>query len=383
MFRSYQLQLQPSVAQRLALERLRILSCDLYNAALQERRDAWRLNRKNISYLDQQRELTELRHSDSEYAAISSEIMREPLRRVSRALEGFFRRVKSGHKPGFPRFRSYDRYGSIAWPTVRINGSRLAIPNMGSVRFKTSRPLIGKYKTATIIRKSEKRWIARIVCDIGPAPPKVAVSNAVGIDVGLTTLATLSDGTEIENPRWTKQHEDRIAKANQALSRKQKRSKNRQRARSALRRAHERARNARDNYLHHVSKWLVSQYDLIAYEKLQINNMTRGTLAKSIMDAAWAKLIWQISYKAEEAGRYAIAVNPKGTSQRCSGCGETVKKSLADREHKCPHCGLALGRDHNAAINILRLGESHAGVSLQNIYRQKFNWVNGHQSRVN
>jgi putative transposase len=362
MLISYRIRLRLNATQRADLERLRVLSCDLYNAALQERRDAWRLNRKNISCFEQYRELTELRQGDPEYAAVSAEIMREPLRRVNRAFEGFFRRCKAGQKPGFPRFRSRDRYSSIAWPTVRINGDRLLIPSGGSVRFKTSRPILGEPKTATLIRKSEKKWIAQIVCDIGPAPAKVAVSIAVGIDVGLSALATLSDGTIIENPRWTKRHEERIAGAHQLLSRKVRGSKNRQRARATLRCAYQRASDARDNYLHHVSKWLVNQYDLIAYEKLQINNMVRGNLAKSIMDAAWGKLLFQVSYKAESAGRYAIAVNPMGTSQRCSGCGETVKKTLADREHVCPHCGLTLGRDHNAAINILRLGESLAGI---------------------
>lgn len=362
MIRSYSLSLKPTVAQREYFAYLLRVSCDLYNAALQERRDAWRLSRKSITYLDQQRELTELRQSDAEYAVISSEIMREPLRRVQRAFDGFFRRCQASQRAGFPRFRPRDRYTSISWPTPRIRGDRLAIPSYGSVRFKTSRPILGEIKTATIIRKSEKKWIARIICDIGPAPEKVTVSSATGIDVGLTALATLSDGTVIENPRWTKQHETRIAKAGQRLSRKKRGSKNRQRARLALRRAHERASNARDNYLHHISKWLVSRYDLIAFEKLKINNMTRSNLAKSIMDAAWGKLIWQITYKAEYAGRYAIAVNPKGTTQICSGCGEKVPKDLAERSHDCPKCGLLLSRDHNAAINILRLGESLAGI---------------------
>lgn len=365
MFRSYLVQLKPTQAQRRELERLRILSCDLYNAALQERRDAWRLNRKSVTYLDQQRELTELRQSDAEYAAISKEIMREPLRRVSRAFDAFFRRCKTGQAPGFPRFRSQDRYTSIGWPTVSIKGDRLVIPSGGSVRFKTSRPILGEPKTVTVIRKSEKKWTARIVCDIGPAPEKIVVSTSTGIDVGLSALATLSSGTIIENPRWTKKHESRIASACQCLSRKKRGSKNRQRARLVLRRAHERASNARDNYLHHVSKWLVSQYDLIAFEKLRINSMARSNLAKSIMDAAWGKLIWQITYKAESAGRYAIAVNPKGTTQICSGCGEKVPKTLAERSHDCPKCGLLLSRDHNAAINILRLGESLAGLVLQ------------------
>lgn len=366
MFRSYQVQLKLTAAQRRELVSLLALSCELYNAALQERRDAWRLEHKNVTYLDQQKELTELRQLDSEYAAISADIMREPLRRVDLAFKGFFRRVKVGKRRGFPRFRSQDRYRSLAFGgcnPISIKASHLRIPSFGLVRFKTSRPLIGNPKIVTILRKAEKKWIARIVCDIGSAPQKPAkIDNPIGIDVGIISLATLSDGSVIDNPRWTKQYEDRIAKANQVLSRKSRHSKNRHRARQVLRKAHEQARNARDNYLHHVSKRLIQSHDLIAYEKLQISNMVRSNLAKHIIDAAWGKLIWQISYKAESAGRYAVAVDPRGTSQRCSGCNKTVKKLLADREHSCPKCGLVLGRDHNAARNILRLGESLVGI---------------------
>lgn len=299
MHRSFLIQLKPNKEQREYLERLRTLSCDLYNAALQERREAWKLCNQSISVFDQFCELTELRQSDLEYAAFSVEVMREPLRRVGRAFDGFFRRCKAGRVPGFPRFRSRDRYLSIGWGTVLIKNGRLLIPSHSSIRFKTPRPIVGEPKTVTVIRRSEKKWIARIVCDIGPAPEKVAVSSATGIDVGVSALATLSDGRVIENPRWTRRHEAQIAKDAQALSRKQRASKNRQRARIALRRAHARASNARDNYLHHVSKWLVSQYDLIAFEKLKINNMARSNFAKSIMDAAWGKLIWQIETLSE------------------------------------------------------------------------------------
>jgi putative transposase len=203
------------------------------------------------------------------------------------------------------------------------------------------------------------------------------VTTVVGIDVGLTTLATLSDGTEIENPRWTRAHEDRIAAANRLLARKKWHSNHRAKAREALHRAHPRAANARKNYLHHVSKWLVGGYDLIAYEALKVQGLAQGgltksiigqinrwpnqSLAKSITDAAWAILRFQLRYKAESAGAYAIAVNPRGTSQICSACGEKVPKELSQRRHDCPHCGLSVSRDHHAGRNILALGMSAAG----------------------
>jgi putative transposase len=146
-------------------------------------------------------------------------------------------------------------------------------------------------------------------------------------------------------------------------------SKNRLKAREALRRAHQRAADARSNYIHHVSKWLVANYDLIAYEDLKIRNMARSNLAKSIMDAAWGMLIYCVSYKAESAGRWAVPVNPKGTTQKCSRCGEKVPKGLSQRQHNCPHCGLSLGRDENAAINILSLGMSDVVIKAESIQR--------------
>jgi putative transposase len=373
MLRSFELRLKPKLAQRSALAQILIDSCETYNAALQERRDAWKLCDKAISYYDQAAELTELR-KDPRFSVIAVDIQREPLRRLDRAFKSFFRRLKAGQKPGYPRFRSRDRYDSFAWHAPRFTLSDLLVPNLGRIRFKASRIPSGTPKMATVIRYGDK-WIARIVCDIGPAPVKRPVASAAGMDVGLTTLATLSDGTEVDNPQWTRQYEYRIASANRSLARKQKRSKNQLRARHALHRAHQRSANARRNYLHHISKWLVSHYDLIAYESLNVKGMAQGNLAKSIMDAAWSTLIWQLTYKAEKAGVWAVPVNPRGTSQICSDCGQNVPKKLSQRVHDCPNCGLILGRDENAGRNILALGMSAAGLEpskyVQKVYKSQ------------
>lgn len=360
MMRSFELRLKPTADQRAALLRILDDSAETYNAALQERRDAWKLCQKRISLYDQQKELTELRR-DPSFATIAIDIQREPLRRVDRAFRAFYRRVKAGQKPGYPRFRARARYESFAWHGPKLVERGIHVPSLGVIRYRASRLFVGQLKMATIQHSSGK-WTARIICDIGPAPEKRVVRTAIGIDLGLTALATLSDGTAIENPRWTKQHEERIAKASQRLARKQRGSKNRNKAREALRRAHQRAADARKNYLHHISKWLVGRYDLIAYEALKVKNMAGGHFAKSIMDAAWAILLFQIRYKAEKAGVYAIAVDPRGTSQMCSSCGEKVPKKLSARRHNCPQCGLSLDRDHNAGLNILALGMSAAGL---------------------
>ncbi len=366
MLRTFQFRLIPNSIQRTALARILADNCETFNACLQERIEAWKLQRKSITYRDQQNELTELRQ-DPAFQWIACDIQRDPLRRVDRAFKAFFRRCKTkAGKAGFPRYRSRFRYESFAFSLPVVREKSIKIPNLGDIRARGGRPINGKAKLCNI-KRDGARWIASVVCDIGEAPDKCVVSKPVGIDVGITDLATLSDGTTIENPHWTRQHEDRIAAANRALARKTRGSRNRLRTKEILQRAHQRASNARLNYIHHVSKWLVKNYDLIAYEDLKIANMAQNRhLAKSIMDAAWALLIYCISYKAEGAGRYAVAVNPRGTSQRCSGCGKNVSKQLSERVHSCK-CGLVLGRDHNASINIKALGISAAGASLQNI----------------
>lgn len=368
MLRTFQFRLMPNATQRAALVCVLADNCETYNAALQERIEAWKLQRKSITYRDQQNELTQLRQ-DEAFQWIACDVQRDPLRRVDRAFKAFFRRCKAKTgKAGFPRYRSRYRYDSFTFNAPVVREKSIKIPNLGDIRARGGRSIIGKAKLCTV-KRDGKRWIASVVCDIGEVPEKRAVLTPVGIDVGITDLATLSDGTTIENPRWTKRHEDSIAAAGRCLSRKKPGSRNRLRAKEALRRAHQRAANARLNYIHHVSKWLVANYDLIAHEDLKIANMARnGHLAKSIMDAAWGLLIWCLTYKAEEAGKWVVPVNPNGTSQKCSGCGENVPKTLAQRVHSCPHCGLVLGRDHNSGRNILRLGMSLAGASLQNLY---------------
>jgi putative transposase len=208
------------------------------------------------------------------------------------------------------------------------------------------------------IKRRGNKWTAQLVCDIGDAPTKRVVIKTVGIDLGLTTLVTLSDGSEIDNPRWTKREAQRLANAGRTFSAKKRGSNNYAKARERLRRVHQRIAGKRSNYLVGVAKWLVDNHDLIAHESLNINNMVKSYMAKSIMDAAWGQLIWRLKCEAEKAGVTVVRVNPRNTTKACSGCSVLVTKTLADRQHDCPACGLSLGRDHNAALNILALGVS-------------------------
>ncbi|MBZ5671203.1 MAG: transposase [Acidobacteriia bacterium] len=364
--RAYRFPLKPTKKQARILEAALAICQEIYNAALQERRDAWKCERKSICYNDQTAELTEIREFRPDVAMLPVDLAREPLRRVDRAFRAFFRRCKAGQRPGFPRFRSRDRYDSMAIsaPRFKVDADRVAISKLGSFRFRAHREIKGTPKQC-IIKRVGSNWQVSIVCELGPVPEKLPMRNDVGIDVGLKTFATLSDGTEIPNPRWARQSENEIADSNRALARKKRGSKNRRKAKEALRRAHQRVANRRLNFCHHVSKALVSTYDQIYFEALKIQSMLRGNLSKSIMDAAWATLLFQLSYKAAWAGKWAIPVDPRGTTQRCSGCGETAHKSLSERAHSCPHCGLILGRDHNSSINILQAGRAYVSLRLQ------------------
>jgi putative transposase len=371
MIRTFNYPLRPTASQDLALEGV-LLACQrLYNAALEQRRDAYRKQKKSVTKFDQMKDLTELRKHDSDYSQVAATVLRSPLFRLDRAFQGFFRRIKSGQKPGFPRFKSRDRYNSFSFPCQPgikvIKGNLVRVPSFGDVKFHCYRPLRGVAKECHV-RRTAKGWTLSVVCDLGAAPIKVSeVIATTGIDVGLTHFATLANGEQIENPRFYRKSEEILARRQQALATKRKGSKSRLRAKRLVGRAHEHIRNQRLDFLRKLAKSLVLRYDLIAYEDLNIRGMVKSNLAKSINDASWATFIACMSFKAEEAGKYIVPVNPRGTSQRCSGCDTVVKKTLSQREHLCGACGLRLDRDHNAAINIEALGLSAVRQTLQGV----------------
>jgi putative transposase len=362
MIRTFNYPLRPTQDQELALTGV-LVSCQrLYNAGLEQRIDAYRKQGKSVTKFDQMKDLTELRRHDLDYGQVAATVLRSPLVRLDRAFQSFFRRLKTGQKPGFPRFKSRDRYDSFSFPCNprgnAIRGNFVTIPSFGDVKFHCYRPLRGIAKECHV-RRTARGWVLSVVCDLGAAPVKVTDVNATtGIDVGLTHFATLSNGEQIENPRFYRKSEEILARRQQELATKKRGSKSRLRAKRLVGRAHEHIRNQRLDFLRKLAKSLVSRYDLIAYEDLNIRGMVKSNLAKSIHDASWGIFIACLSFKAEEAGKYIQPVNPRGTSQRCSGCDTVVKKTLSQREHLCPACGLRLDRDHNAARNIEALGLS-------------------------
>lgn len=360
MIRGYRYKLLPNKTQTAVLTEWLEKCRFLYNCALEHRREAWRVARKSIRYNDQTLELTQVRAEDPAWEAVPAQVARSALRTLQRAFEGFFRRIKQGQNPGHPRFRGKGRFDSFGIGRVSVEGKKVRVPKLGLVRFQKYRNLGGKIRDARISLKAGHWWVS-FSCDLGVAPPKKPVTRAVGIDLGLQSFATLSDGQKIVNPRFFHKGEELLARRQRILAARKKGSKGRARARLLVARAHEHVRNQRLDFARKLAADLFQKYDLIAYEDLNIKGLARSSLAKSVQDAAWGMFIGTLASKAECAGTWAVPVDPRGTSIRCSQCGREVPKTLEDRVHRC-FCGLMMDRDENAARNILALGRSAAVV---------------------
>jgi putative transposase len=232
------------------------------------------------------------------------------------------------------------------------------------------RPIGGKIRNATIRRDATGKWWVSFACDLGETPTKIpTVRTMVGIDLGLTTLATLSTGEKIPNYHFTKRSEDQLARRQRALARKQKRSKNREKARILVAKAHTHVANQRVDHARKEVDKLFDRFDAITYEDLSIQALSRGMFSKSFADASWGLFLRCIASKAEEAGKHAVPVDHRQTSQLCSRCGKIAPKDLSEREHRCI-CGLTIDRDHNAAINVLTRGWRVLELAKVNVERE-------------
>lgn len=359
MRKAYKYRLYPRKDEIERLDNSLYLCRRLYNAALEQRIIAYRSFGSSVNYNDQSLQLPMLKAGMGEYKAAYAQTLQDTLRRLDKSYKNFFRRVKNGEKPGFPRFKSRNRFKSITYPQsgfeVLPNG-HLKLSKIGTIRMFMHRPIEGEIKTLTIKRDDAGDWYAIFSVEL-PDVEKRLPETAIGVDVGLENLAALSTGEIIEPPKCLVRSKDGIKRKQREVSRKKKGSNNRRKAVKKLAKAHRRVQRQRDDHLHKVSRNLIGRADAIVFENLNIHGMMKNHhLAKAISDASWGKLMQYTAFKAEEAGRHVVFIDPRGTSQTCSRCGATVRKSLKDRFHVCPHCGLFLDRDHNAALNILRIG---------------------------
>jgi len=349
----------PTKHQRKALEATLEECRWLYNNTLAYRKDAWEQEHRNASYYESKTRIPLLKTERPSLKSVHSQVLQNVTERVELAFQAFFRRCRAGETPGYPRFKGKGRYDSFTYTQSGFSlthDNRVCLSKIGSIKLVYHRPIKGKIKTLTIHCSSTGKWYASfsVEYNLERLPDLPA---QVGIDVGLKTFATLSDGTAIENPRFFRQEENTLAQVQRKHAKLVKGSPERRKHRKAVARVHERIKFRRENFTHQQICSIVNSYGLIAVEDLHTNRMLHNhCLAKSIADAAWSLFFDQLSHKAEEAGRKLVKVNPAYTSQTCSQCGQRQQMPLAERTFDCPSCGLSIDRDLNASKNILAVG---------------------------
>ena len=386
MRRSYKFLLRPTGKQEAALNACLEDTRQLYNAALEERREAWRMGRHQVTFYRQDAQLKEIRAEDPErYGRWSFNCERAAIRRLDRAFQGFFRRVRAGDKPGYPRFKGLGWWDSIEWPQgngARWNSvqhptvTRVYFQGAGHVRVHQHRPVKGRVKTITAKREG-RRWYVVLSCDDVPAESLEPTGTAVGVDMGVESFLTTNGGTHVPNPRRLAAAAGRLATAQRDLARKKRGSSRRKKVVAKVARLHGKVRRQRLDHTHKTALALVRAHDLIVHEDLKVKNMAtrpkprpdgsgghepngaaaKAGLNKSINDAGWGIFLRILSAKAESAGRQVIAVDPRHTSQRCAECGHVAAGNRATQAvFRCLACGHQAHADINAARNILRAG---------------------------
>ncbi len=358
--KAYQFRLAPTTGQRRLLEQTLDTCRWVYNETLAYRKHAWEARQEHVGLYDTNALLPIWKDQRPELKQVYSQVLQDVQNRVHLAFDAFFRRVKRGETPGYPRFRGKGWYDSFTFKQAgfgfKLAGQWLDLSKIGRVQMIAHRPMVGTIKTLTIRRTRTGKWFACFSLETEPEPLP-PTQRAVGVDVGLTHFATLSTGEQIANPRFFRKDEHALAKAQRRLSNAEKGTPERAKYRKVVAHIHERIAHRRKDFAHQLSRRLVREFGIIVLEDLNIARMIKNhRLAKSIADAAWNQLANYTRYKAANAGRTYLEVDPRGTSQRCSRCSGVVKKALSVRVHQCPYCGLEIDRDLNAALNILAVG---------------------------
>ena len=338
----------------------------VYNSMVHERTALREQGLKPPTFYTQVPALARWKKDHAELKTVHSQVLQNVGRRVELAFQAFFRRVKAGEPPGYPRLKGKGQYDSFTYAQsgFKIGDASVWLSLQGKqtqVKAKIHRAIVGTVKTCTVRRYGAKWFVCFTVeQEDNPLPP---CTDAIGLDAGLNSFMALSDGTFIDNPRFFRRDEKALAKAGRKQAKTAKGSKPRKKANKVLSRIHERIRNRRHDFVHQIARRLVNRYGVIAVEKLNVKGMLKNhCLAKSIADVSWSMFRTALTQKAESAAREVIAVNPAYTSQDCHACGYRVKKKLSERWHNCPMCTASLDRDTNAAINILATATGQRSV---------------------
>jgi putative transposase len=356
---SFKHRLYPTRAQGEALTAMLGAFCDLYNAALQQRIEAYRRCGLTLRYGDQAAELKAVRAADDRLAGYSFSAEQQVLRRLDKAFAAFFRRLKAGEKPGFPRFRAKARFDSAE---VRVGDGltirrsrRLGIVGIpGEIKVKWHRDLPPEAKVgAAVVSRSCGKWFVCFQIEMPDATAPEREFCPVGVDLGLSSLVALSTGETEPTPPRTAKAAKALRRAQRAVARKRRHSRRQRKAKLHVARLHARVADQRRDFSHKLSRSLADRFTHLAFENLNTAGLARGMLAKSVHNAAWAQLVQHVTYKAAWAGGVVALVEPRGTSQTCPECGAVAVKTLAQREHRC-QCGCTLNRDVAAARVVLQ-----------------------------
>jgi putative transposase len=341
----------------------------VYNKTLELRKNAIEQEHKSISLYDSNKFLILWTKEKLNLKNVYSQVLRDCQLRVDLAFKSFFRRIKNKQNPGYPRFKSFGRYDSFTYSqsgfNINTKWNTLYLSKTGHIPIVLHRPIQGRIKTCTIQKTQTDKWFVCFSCVVDQPEPLYKTNQIMGMDLGLKTYIQISDKKKIKNPRFFHKAQKDLAKVQRKLDKfpKGDRSPKRQKVKKSVAKIHEKIANRRADFCHKTALKLVQDYDFIAHENLNIKNMLeQKKFSKSIADASWAQLINFLTYKAAEAGKVTVAVNPQNTSQQCSRCGILVPKDITVRVHNCSHCGLAIDRDLNASYNILRLGLESVGT---------------------
>ena len=370
--KTFAYRLYPTKPQKRLLEATVETCRRFYNDCLAERKDAYESDQRTVSKFEQLRKVKVLKDTSPFARNIHSHILQVVVADLDKAFRAFFRRIKSGDKPGYPRFKGKDRFDSFGLKEYgngyKVHGRRLKVSGIGRIAVRWHREMPSQPSTVRIIRKADG-WYACFACEV-EAKPLPVTGRTIGIDVGIKSLITDSSGATTDNPKWYRAGQRKLRVLQRTVARKKKGGANRRKAVWLLQRHHLKVSRQRQDFLNKLANSLIADNDLIALEDLQIRNMVRNRhLSKSILDAGWNYLVRRLHAKAEEAGRVVVQINPSGTSKTCSECGHVFEEvKLSDRWIDCPECGLSLDRDHNAAINILRRGLESLGGDGQSLW---------------
>ena len=364
--RAFKYRIYPTEEQEAVLNKRLEESRLLYNLLLDASIKAYKDDNKRLLGYDLMKAALKIR-KDKGFIDLNAQSTQNIADRVTKSFKNFFRRVKDGKRGkvvGYPRFKQFGRYESMTFPQYSngfklLDENLLSVSKLGIFKIKYLKDIDGKLKTLTLKKEATGNWYAVMICEGCAIKRQMTESEkAVGIDVGIDSIIATSEGTKIANPKILQRSEIILDRRHRQLSKKQKGSKNRNKARIKLAKVYSRISKERETFIHGLTNKLTGEYKIIVLEKLQINNMVKNhRLSKSINDASWGELARQLSYKAEEAGSIFLQVDPKDTSKKCSECGwKDEDQTLADRIFKCKNCGLELDRDINASKNILKIG---------------------------